>query len=98
MVPTALFSSFGEEDYNQEDSGDDSDSEEPSEPAKEEAPAVEEPKKDGGASASGLLINSTKGDDATASTNPLLSFPFQFNFQQLMESAALGAQITNTSE
>lgn len=47
MVPTALFSSFGEDDYNQEDSGDDSDSEEPSEPAKEEAPVVEEPKKDG---------------------------------------------------
>ncbi|RCN31791.1 hypothetical protein ANCCAN_22420 [Ancylostoma caninum] len=51
-----------------------------------------------GASASSLLINSTKGDDAATSANPLLSFPFQFNFQQLMESAALGAQITNTSE
>ncbi|ETN68477.1 hypothetical protein NECAME_15796 [Necator americanus] len=47
MVPTALFSSFGEDDYNQEDSGDDSDSEEPSEAAKEEAPVAEEPKKDG---------------------------------------------------
>ncbi|KAK6756425.1 hypothetical protein RB195_014689 [Necator americanus] len=158
MVPTALFSSFGEDDYNQEDSGDDSDSEEPSEAAKEEAPVAEEPKKDeqaeltaslqqtlkealkaagtnrlmqqkrrqasppqpppssqpapapnanaflapfllsGGASASNLLINSTKADDAAPTTNPLLSFPFQFNFQQLMESAALGAQITNTTE
>ncbi|VDK53446.1 unnamed protein product [Cylicostephanus goldi] len=49
MVPTALFSSFGEDDYNQDDSGDDSDSEEPIEAAKEEAPAPAEPetKKDG---------------------------------------------------
>ncbi|KHJ86725.1 hypothetical protein OESDEN_13516 [Oesophagostomum dentatum] len=191
MVPTTLFSSFGEEDYNQEDSGDDSDSEEQSEPpVKEEPPPAEEPKEtkkdeqadltatlqqtlkealkaagtnrlmqqkrrqasppqpppssqstqaananaflapfllsgltantstngtifqlpqgcvytsspnstEGGASANSLLINSTKGDDAASNANPLLSFPFQFNFQQLMESAALGAQITNTSE
>ncbi|KAJ1361312.1 hypothetical protein KIN20_020529 [Parelaphostrongylus tenuis] len=181
MVPTALFSSFSEEDYNQEDSGDDSDSEEPIE-TKEETPVVEEKKNeqaelaaslqqtlkealkaagnnrlmqqkrrqasppqpvprsqppttntnaflapfllsgltancstngtifqlpqgcvytnspnsaDGGASANSLLINSAKGDETTQPTNPLLSFPFQFNFQQLMESAALGAQITN---
>ncbi|XGW01207.1 hypothetical protein V3C99_013853 [Haemonchus contortus] len=50
----------------------------------------------GGANANSLLIgNSAKGDEP-GSQNPLLSFPFQFNFQQLMESAALGAQITNT--
>ncbi|KAK6025154.1 hypothetical protein OSTOST_08957 [Ostertagia ostertagi] len=201
MVPTALFSSFGEDDYNQDDSGDDSDSEEQSE-AKEEPPAVEEKKdvaelitelidprdsdcdmdsaalheqaelaaslqqtlkealkaagntrlmqqkrrqasppqpppasqaatananaflapfllsgltantsangtifqlpqgcvytnssngSEGGATANSLLINTAKGDEP-GSQNPLLSFPFQFNFQQLMESAALGAQ------
>ncbi|XGW01206.1 hypothetical protein V3C99_013853 [Haemonchus contortus] len=51
---------------------------------------------EGGANANSLLIgNSAKGDEP-GSQNPLLSFPFQFNFQQLMESAALGAQITNT--
>ncbi|WKY11148.1 hypothetical protein Q1695_003026 [Nippostrongylus brasiliensis] len=185
MVPTALFSSFCEDDYNQEDSGDDSDSEEQSVEVKEEPPAIEEKTKDeqaelaatlqqtlkealkaagntrlmqqkrrqasppqpppssqtatananaflapfllsgltantsangtifqlpqgcvytnssngssdGGASANSLLINSAKGEDSSAQANPLLSFPFQFNFQQLMESAALGAQITNT--
>lgn len=50
---------------------------------------------DGGATANSLLINSTKGDEPSSQANPLLSFPFQFSFQQLMESAALGAQITN---
>uniref|UniRef100_A0A1I7XV49 Serum response factor homolog n=1 Tax=Heterorhabditis bacteriophora TaxID=37862 RepID=A0A1I7XV49_HETBA len=47
MVPTALFSSFGEDDYNQEDSGEDTDSEEPSEGKEELGDSVErEEKKD----------------------------------------------------
>ncbi|VDO79691.1 unnamed protein product [Heligmosomoides polygyrus] len=169
MVPTALFSSFGEDDYNQDDSDNDSDSEEQSE-AKEEPPAVEDKKdeqaklaaslqqtlkealkaagttrlmqqkrrqatppqppptsqtatantnaflapfllsgltantssngtifqlpqgcvytnssngNDGGATANSLLINSTKGDEPSSQANPLLSFPFQFSFQQV---------------
>ncbi|EYB85183.1 hypothetical protein Y032_0303g1897 [Ancylostoma ceylanicum] len=72
MVPTALFSSFGEEDYNQEDSGDDSDSEEPSEPAKEEAPAVEEPKKDEQAELTASLQQTLKEALKAAGTNRLM--------------------------
>ncbi|CAD6191639.1 unnamed protein product [Caenorhabditis auriculariae] len=171
MVPTTLFSAFGEEDYNQDESGDDSDSEEASDvkeddDKKDEGSDVtaslqqtlkdalkaaattrqQQQKKqkpqqtpvnnanpntflapfllqgltttttnngtifqlpqgcvytstsssspDSGANANSLFTSSSKGEDAAAA-NPLFSFPFSINLQQFMESAALGAQITN---
>lgn len=53
------------------------------------------PTTEGGANAGSVFMNSSKGEEA-GTANPLLSFPFAFNIQQFMESAALSAQIANS--
>ncbi|CAI4222976.1 unnamed protein product [Auanema sp. JU1783] len=51
---------------------------------------------EGGANANSLLMNGAKSADEAATPNPLFTFPFQLNLQQLMESAAMSAQGSST--